>query len=166
MKEPNRVVRVLLLVVAWFSIVSVAVGVVGLTAGGGLGMSVESLDGSIFTSFLWPAVILGAVVGGSQVLALAAQYGRFRLAWGLHAAAGLIMVIWIFVELAILLAWSFLIGMYFVSGVVQTVLAVLALGAWPSPFFARTPLVDRRSRDELEPQPASKGMKLDLDGAE
>lgn len=139
MSVPPRALRVLLLVVAWFSIVSVLIGVVGLTIGGGLGMPVESLEGSIFTSFLWPAVILGVVVGGSQALAVIAQYGRFRLAWGLHAAAGLIMVIWIFVELAILSEWSFLIGIYFVSGMVQTVLAVLALGAWPMPFFSRMP---------------------------
>lgn len=149
MSVPPRALRVLLLVVAWFSIVSVLIGVVGLTIGGGLGMPVESLEGSIFTSFLWPAVILGVVVGGSQALAVIAQYGRFRLAWGLHAAAGLIMVIWIFVELAILSEWSFLIGIYFVSGMVQTVLAVLALGAWPMPFFSRMPQPGRSDARSL-----------------
>ncbi len=164
MSTPSRPLRVLMLVVAWFHIVSVMVGVVGLTIGGGLGMPLALLEGSIFTSFVGPAVILGVVVGGSQVLALVAQYGRFRVAWGLHAAAGLIMIIWIFVELAILSEWSFLIGTYFVSGQVQTVLAVLALGAWPVPFFGRVPLLAWRGHDQLEPQPARESVQLDVDG--
>ena len=32
--------------------------------------------------------------------AIAAHYGRLRLAWGLHAATGLIMIIWLFLGLA------------------------------------------------------------------
>ncbi len=164
MSTPPRALRVLLQIVGWFSIVSVLIGVVGLTAGGGLGMPIESLEGSIFSSFVGPAVILGVVVGGSQVLALVAQYGRFRLTGGLHAAAGLIMIIWIFVELAILSEWSFLIGTYFVSGVVQTVLAVLALGAWPVPFRGRVPLRTWRGLDHLEPQPPRESVQLGLDG--
>lgn len=79
------------------------------------------------------------MVGGAQALALVAHHGRYRLARGLHAAAGLIMMIWIFVEIAIMLVWSPLHGVYFVAGLVQTVLAVLALGAGPRPFLAREP---------------------------
>lgn len=62
---------------------------VGLTVGGGLGLPLEWIDGSVFTSYFWPGIILGVVVGGIQALALIAQYRRFALAWGLHAAAGL-----------------------------------------------------------------------------
>lgn len=69
--------------------------------------------------------------------ALFAQHNRFRLTWGLHAAAGLTMMIWIFVEIAIVLAWSPLQGIFFTTGLVQTILAVLALGAWPHPFLQR-----------------------------
>ncbi|QAB19227.1 hypothetical protein Leucomu_09575 [Leucobacter muris] len=109
----------------------------GLTLGGGLGIPLEWIEGSVFDSYFWPGVILGVVVGGAQVLALVGQYGRCRLAWGLHAAAGLVMMIWIFVEIAIMLVWSPLHGIYFVTGLLQTVLAVLALGAWPGPFLDR-----------------------------
>jgi len=49
------------------------------------------------------------------------------------------MMIWIFVEIAIMLVWSPLHGIYFATGLVQTVLAVLALGARPHPFLARDP---------------------------
>lgn len=112
---------------------------VGLTVGGGLSLPLEWIDGSVFTSYFWPGIILGVVVGGIQALALIAQYRRFALAWGLHAAAGLVMIIWIFVEIAIMLAWSPLQGIYFGTGLIQTVLAVLALGAWADPFFKREP---------------------------
>lgn len=132
-----RTLRILLLVVAWFNLVSALIGMVGLTVGGGLGIPLEWLQGSPFRSYFWPGVILGVVVGGVQALALVAQYGRYRLAWGMHAAAGLVMMIWIFVEIAIMLVWSPLHGVYFVSGLLQTVLAVLALGAWPRPFLQR-----------------------------
>ncbi len=123
--------------VASFNLLSAVVGMVGLTAGGGLGIPLEWLDGSVFTSYFWPGVILGVVVGGVQALAILAQNRTFRLAWGLHAAAGLTMMIWIFVEIAIMLVWSPLHGVYFATGLVQTVLAVLALGAWPRPFLGR-----------------------------
>ncbi len=135
--SPSRFLRVALAAVAWFNLVSALVGMAGLTLGGGLGIPLEWIEGSVFDSYFWPGVVLGVVVGGVQVLAMVAQYGRYRLAWGLHAAAGLVMMIWIFVEIAIMLVWSPLHGIYFVTGLLQTVLAVLALGAWPRPFWRR-----------------------------
>ncbi|MFE4498512.1 hypothetical protein ACFRFQ_01545 [Rhodococcus sp. NPDC056743] len=49
------------------------------------------------------------------------------------------MTIWVFVEIAIILVWSPLHGIYLATGITQTTLAVLALGAWPHPFLQRTP---------------------------
>lgn len=132
-----RALRIALLVVAWFSLLSALVGMVGLTFGGGMGIPHRWLDGTGFDSYAWPGVILGVVVGGAQACALAAQYGRYRLAAGLHAAAGLVMMIWIFAEIALMLVWSPLQGIYFAAGLIQVVLAVFALGAWPRPLFAR-----------------------------
>ncbi|WP_454111719.1 hypothetical protein [Microbacterium aurum] len=83
--------------------------------------------------------VLGVVVGGAQALALVAHHGRYALAPGLHAAAGLVMMSWIFIEISLLLVWSPLHGLYFATGLVQVVSAVLALGAWPRPFLAREP---------------------------
>ncbi|WP_449280809.1 hypothetical protein [Leucobacter sp.] len=138
-----RPLRIALLAVAWFNLVSAVAGMLGLTIGGGMGIPLEWIEGSVFTSYVWPGVILGVVVGGAQLLAILAQYARYRLAWGLQAAAGLTMMIWIFVEIAIMLVWSPLHGLYFVTGLLQTVLAVLALGAWPRPFLGRIPKLDR-----------------------
>lgn len=135
--RPARPYRIILSVLAWFNLLSALAGMLGLTVGGGMGIPLEWLAGSVFSSYFWPGIVLGVVVGGVQVLALAAQYGRLRLAWGAHAAAGLVMMIWIFVEIAIMLVWSGLHGVYFASGLIQTVVAVLALGAWPAPFLRR-----------------------------
>lgn len=135
--RPPRALRVTLYIVAWFNLVSALIGMVGLTIGGGLGIPLEWLEGTIFHTYFWPGVILGVVVGGVQALALIAQYRRYRLAWGVQAAAGLVMMIWIFVEIALMLVWSPLHGLYFGTGLLQTVLAVLALGAWPRPFLQR-----------------------------
>ena len=134
-----RPIRMLLLIVAGFSALSAIAGMLGLTLGGGMGIPLEWIEGSPFDSYLWPGIILGLVVGGVQVLALVAQCRRYALAPGLHAAAGLVMMIWIFVEIAIMLVWSPLHGIYFVTGLVQVVLAVLALGAWPRPLLRREP---------------------------
>jgi hypothetical protein len=138
-QRPPRAFRFGLIGIAAFNLLSALAGMVGLTVGGGMGLPLEWIEGSIFDSYLWPGVILGIVVGGVQALALVAQFRGYTVAWGLHAAAGLIMMIWIFVEIAIMLVWSPLHGIYFVTGLVQTILAVLALGAWPRPFLARTP---------------------------
>ena len=135
--RPARPLRIALAAIAVFNLASALAGMVGLTIGGGMGIPMEWIEGSAFDSYVWPGVILGVVVGGVQALALVAQFGRFSLAPGMHAAAGLTMMIWIFVEIAIMLVWSPLHGIYFASGLIQTVLAVLALGAWPRPFLAR-----------------------------
>lgn len=146
-----RALRVALLSIAWFSVVSCAIGFVMAVFLDGAGVPREWLDGTGFTSFVWPGIVLGVVVGGSQALALVAQHGRFRLAWGLHAAAGLIMMTWIFVEIALMLVWSPLQGVYFATGLLQTALAVLALGAWPRPFVARE---RRTAREDGHPVPS------------
>ena len=139
MDASSRRLRLALLVSSWFSLVSALAGMIGLTVGGGMGLPPEWLDGTGFTSYLWPGVILGVVVGGVKAVALAASHRRLRVAPGLHAAAGLVMMIWIFVEIALMLVWSPLHGIYFAAGLLQVVLAVLALGAWPRPFLARVP---------------------------
>jgi len=144
MSDPvPRFAHVGLIAVAGFNLVSAVVGAVGLIAFDGMGIPLRWLSGTPFATYFWPGVILGVVVGGSQALALLALLRRHRLARGLSAAAGLVMMIWIFVEIALLLVWSPLHAIYFVAGTVQVVLAVLALGAVPSPLFPRGPRDDR-----------------------
>jgi len=136
-----RAIPLGLAVVAWFNLISAAIGMVLLVFVGGdaVGMPSEWLERTPFSSWVGPGLVLGLVVGGVQALALIAHRRRLALTWGLHAASGLVMMIWIFVEIAMLLVWSPLHGIYFAAGLLQTVLAVLALGAWPRPFLGRRP---------------------------
>jgi hypothetical protein len=94
------------------------------------------IEGSGFTSYFGPGIILEVVVGDTLAAALASQYGRLALAWGLHSAAGLVMMICIFVEKSVMLVWFPLHDIYFAAGLIQTVFAVLAFGAWPAPLSA------------------------------
>ncbi|GAA3026811.1 hypothetical protein [Microbacterium dextranolyticum] len=135
----TRGIRTGLAVVAWFELISCLIGAVLGVFFGGAGVPDAWLDDTPFTSFVVPGLILGVVVGGAQALALVAHHRRLRLAPGLHVAAGLVMMTWIFAEIALLQVWSPLQGLYFATGLVQVALAVLALGAWPRPFFARDP---------------------------
>lgn len=137
MSGARRGIRIGLAIVGWFQVVSCLIGGVLGVFLDGAGVPHAWLEGTPFESFVVPGVILGLVVGGSQALALAAQHGHFRVAPGIHAAAGLVMMTWIFAEIAILRQWSPLQGIYFATGLVQVALAVLALGAWPSPFPSR-----------------------------
>src|SRR5690606_21440473 len=79
--NPAHKLQVALLVVAWFNLVSALIGMVGLTVGGGLGLPPEWLERTAFSSYFWPGMFLGVIVGGVQALALIAQHGRFRAAW-------------------------------------------------------------------------------------
>lgn len=81
--------------------VSAAAGAFGLLTGGA-GMPLSVLDGSPFSSFTIPALILGGIVGGSQ---LAGLVGLLRRAdWGVLAAgaAGCIMAGWIIGEVMLI----------------------------------------------------------------
>ena len=139
MGRTARGIRIGLAITAWFQFVSCLIGGVMGVFFGGAGVPDAWLEGTPFTSFVAPGLILGVIVGGTQALALAAHHRRLRVAPGLHAAAGLVMMIWIFAEIALLRVWSPLQGLYFSTGLVQVALATLALGAWPRPFLARDP---------------------------
>lgn len=139
MDKAPRGIRVGLIVLGWFQLASCLIGAVMGVFLDGAGVPHEWLEGTPFGSFVVPGLILGIVVGGAQALALAATSARLRVARGMHAAAGLVMMTWIFVEIAVLLVWSPLQGLYFATGLAQVTLAVLALGAWPRPFLARDP---------------------------
>ena len=134
-----RGIRIALLAVTWFTAVTSIAGAAALASGvmPALGLPLALLDGSPFADYLWPGVILGVVVGGTQIAPLIAYRSRFAATWGLFAAAGLVMMIWIFIETGIIGGQSPLQLGYFAAGCTQCVLALLALGAWPSPLLRR-----------------------------
>lgn len=128
---PRGLIRGTLIGLAMFSAVSAVGGAIGLLLPGSLGVPLFVLDGSVFTDFVAPALILGIVVGGTQVAASVAELRRAPLAPFWSAFAGFTMAIFIFVELAIMRGFSILHGIYFTTGLAQIALVVALLGVLP-----------------------------------
>lgn len=128
---PAAPLRIALIVLAVFTALSAVGGAIALLVGG-IGVPLSVLDGSVFTDFFWPAVLLGLVIGGTQVAAAVSALRRSPrwLFWSAFAGFG--MVIFIFVELAIMRGFSFLHGLYFGTGMAQVILVVALLGVLPS----------------------------------
>ena len=123
---------VALLVVGWFNLVSAVGGALGLVFADGLGMPVGWLEGTPFGSFLVPGLILLLVVGGTQANAVLLQHLRHPWYLAAAAVAGFGMLIWIFVEVAILPGYSVLHTLYFSTGVLQLIGVLLCLGILPT----------------------------------
>jgi hypothetical protein len=123
---------VALLVVGWFNLVSAVGGALGLIFANGMGMPLTWLDGTPFGSFLVPGLILLLVVGGTQANAVLLQHLRHPWYLAAAAVAGFGMVIWIFVEVAILPGYSVLHTIYFSTGVLQLIGVLLCLGVVPT----------------------------------
>jgi hypothetical protein len=138
---PQRAVRGALIALLLFGALSSIDGAVMAIAFNGAGLPLEYLEGSPFDSYLVPGLILGVVVGGTQLAA--AGFLMTRHPWSLptSAIAGFGMIIWVFVELAMILVYSFLQTLYFGLAVLELILVLLLLGVVPraESGTARTP---------------------------
>ena len=85
-----------------------AFGAVNAFAGGYYGLAgaegvpVEWLDGSPFDNYFIPSLILLVIVGGSLLLAAVAVLARLRIGRRAALAAGIIVLIWIAAQVAII----------------------------------------------------------------
>ncbi|MDP2326820.1 MAG: hypothetical protein Q8M79_01885 [Dehalococcoidia bacterium] len=68
----------------------------------GLGMSLDVLEGTPFTGFFWPGVILAVAVGGSGLLAWVALLAHAPRAIEAGAFAGATLAGWIVVQVVML----------------------------------------------------------------
>ncbi len=121
----------------WSAIVVTAL--VGLTAvAGGLALVVgfdadilapasSVLAGSGFSSFLVPGLLLGGVVGGTQLAAAVLAVVRSRWTVLAVTVAAVVLLIWIFVETA-MIPWSVLQAVYFAVGLGEIGLVLVGLG--------------------------------------
>jgi hypothetical protein len=125
------VVRGLIALLVFGALSSLAGSVLATAANGG-GVPVEYLTNSPFSSYMVPGLILGVVVGGTQLAAATALLGRRRSALLLSAIAGFGMLIWIFVELAIIRQYSWLQTAYFIVGELELILVLAVLGVIPA----------------------------------
>ena len=124
----SPVLRWSLLIMLSFAAVSAAVGGVMGVFFDGAGVPHRYLDGTPFDSFVAPGLILGVVVGGTHAVAALAVYRRDRVGALAAAVAGFGMMIWIFVELAMILEFSWLQVLYFAIGLCEVVLVLLLGG--------------------------------------
>ncbi|POH69795.1 hypothetical protein C3B59_05515 [Cryobacterium zongtaii] len=130
--RPRRLWWLALLVVGWFNLLSALGGGLGLIVGNGMGMPMSWLAGTPFDSYAIPGFILLVVIGGTQALAVLGQHGRQPWYTAAAGVAGFGMIIWIYVEVALLPVYSFLHTLYFVSGTLQLIALLLCLGILPA----------------------------------
>lgn len=138
----RRVAFVALVVLCAFDALSAVGGAVAIVATGGMGMPMSMLANGPFDSFFWPGVILGLVVGGTHLIAAVLLIRRRESAFFWASVAGFGLVVWIFVETAIIAGISWLQVIYFATGVAELalVLALLGVVRW----MPRAPLSDGR----------------------
>ncbi len=127
----NHVAARTLTVLVIFGAFSALVGAVLAMALNGAGVPLEYLAQSPFRSYFVPGLILGVVVGGTQLAAAIALLAKRQAALLLAAVGGFGMLIWIFVELAIIRQYSWLQSAYFILGVMELILVLALLGIAP-----------------------------------
>lgn len=128
---PRGLAHGALLVLTAFTAVSAVGGGIGLLTPGSMGIPLSLLDGSPFPDYVDPALILGLLIGGTQAVAFATQLRRMRTAALWNAIAAFALVIFIFVELAIVRGFSPLHGIYFATGLAELALVLALLGVVP-----------------------------------
>ncbi len=94
----------------------------------GLRMPRTLLEGSPFTDFVVPALLLFAVVGGTQVVAAVLLLRRRPSSLFWTAFAGFTMVTWIVVETGLVPDGRLLQGLYYLTGVAELMLVFALLG--------------------------------------
>ena len=127
----HLVVRTLAVLVV-FGALSALFGAVLAIASNGAGVPLEYLANGPFSSYFVPGLILGLVVGGTQLAAAIALLAKRDTALLLAAVAGFGMLIWIFVELAMIRQYSWLQAAYFILGGLELILVLALLGIIPA----------------------------------
>jgi hypothetical protein len=100
-------------------------GVYGLA--GAKSVPTEWLEGSPFHTYTVPSLFLLCVIGGGMVLATAAWLLRRRVAPWLSLGMGVVLMLWIVAQVAIITLNSWLQPASFAAGLAITALAVYAL---------------------------------------
>lgn len=129
----HRGTRITLLVVQAFVVLTALAGGAVLVIGAldaGFSSSwippAEYLEGTPFPSYLVPGIVLALVIGGGHALAFAELARRRPRALVVAAAAGFALLIWIFVQMAVI-PFSVLQAVYFSAGLAEIGLVLLLL---------------------------------------
>ena len=144
--NPQQATRTTLLVVEAFVAVTAFAGGLALMVGAlipdlstVITPPAEYLEGSPFSSYLVPGLVLALVLGGVNVIAFLLLLRRRPSALFAAATAGYAGLIWIFVQMMVI-PFSVLQAVYFMAGAVELGLVMLLLGLLPitSPPKARS----------------------------
>lgn len=99
-KKPNRIRYPLGVLLAFAALNALGGGYYGMS--GAKDVPLEWLEGSPFTNYFIPGLILSIVVGGAFLLASVAVFGRFRIARKASFASVIIVLTWLAVQLSII----------------------------------------------------------------
>lgn len=135
--SPQRAIRITLLVIEAFVAVTAFAGGTALVLGALLPdfssvitPPTEYLEGSPFSSYLVPGLVLALVLSGVNAIAFVLLLRRRPSASFAAAAAGYAALIWIFVQMTVI-PFSLLQAVYFIAGAVELGLVMLRLGLLP-----------------------------------
>jgi hypothetical protein len=129
---PDKLVPRLLIWLLGFGVISCVIGAVMGIAFNGAGVPLDYLEGSPFNSYVVPGLILGVVVGGTQLLGFIGMLSKRLPGLLLATIAGFGMMIWNFAEVAVIGEYSFLQGIYFGLGILELMSVIALLGIAPS----------------------------------
>ena len=108
-------------------------GGIGLIAGG-LGVPTALLRHTPFDSFVVPGIFLAVVIGGSATIGATALLAHWRRALVISAAAGASMVGWILGETLLVEGFSWLQGLYLLTGSIVLIASIgLSQATTPAP---------------------------------
>ncbi len=145
----NRIIRIVLLALEGFVSLTAIAGGIALIVTNGMGMPTTWLRGSPFSSYLIPGLVLAMVVGGANTLAAGMIFAKHQTGLLASLAAGIFIISFEMVEMAVIQQFSWLQALYLVLG-----LAILLLAIWlwqatnrqpaqaPLPTEENRPLVD------------------------
>ena len=97
-------------------------------SGDSVGLPTAALEHASFSTFLIPGLVLALVVGGSQLSAAAAHLRRRTVAPLLSGVAGVLVLGWLVVQIAMLREFGVMQALIGLPALAQLVLAVRGLG--------------------------------------
>ena len=131
-----------------FNALSAVGGGIALFAGG-LGVPTALLRHTPFDSFIVPGIFLAAVIGGSATIGAIALLAHWLRAPVTSAAAGAIMVCWILGETLLVEGFSWLQGIYLITGSIVVVASIRSFQATAPPPEPRTAVPAREDQEVL-----------------
>jgi len=104
-------------------------GGIGLMVANGSGLPADTLSYSLFDSFVVPGLLLAIVVGGSQLVAAYLLLANRRHGLATSLLAGFILLAWIYGELYVTHAHSWLQTLMFAIGIIEVGFVALMHGS-------------------------------------